>query len=259
MPADLNELVLACNRWLSPDKIKDYCPNGLQVQGKSRVQTIVTGVSASQRLIDRAIELNADLILVHHGYFWKGESAVITGMKYQRIAALIKHDISLLAYHLPLDVNDELGNNAELGRLLGFNITGPLSHEGEFALGLTGEFQEEMGLADLARKIDQCLMRQSLVIEGVEGALAENRSLTKVAWCSGAAQGLLEQASGKGVDVYISGEISEPTVHMARELGVHYIAAGHHATERYGVKSLGEKLADLFDIQAIFVDMDNPV
>ncbi|PID43952.1 MAG: Nif3-like dinuclear metal center hexameric protein [Gammaproteobacteria bacterium] len=259
MPADLNELVAACNRWLSPDRIKDYCPNGLQVQGKSRVQTIVTGVTASQKLIDRAIELNADLILVHHGYFWKGESSVITGMKYQRIASLIKHDIGLLAYHLPLDVNDETGNNVELGRLLGFKVTGALSNEGDFALGLTGECSGEPGLADLARMIEQRLGRKPLVIEGTEGALAGNRKIDKVAWCTGAAQGFLEQAAEQGVDVYISGEVSEPTVHMARESGVHYIAAGHHATERYGVKALGERLARSFDVQAVFVDIDNPV
>lgn len=248
---ELSKLVGYCDEKLNIGAYQDYCPNGLQVEGRAEVGKIVSGVTASQALIDRAIEVGADLLLVHHGYFWKGEAAPIVGMKQRRIKALLANGISLLAYHLPLDGHPELGNNALMGEALGFRATGRFLDNN---LGMLGELDSAMPIARLAERIETCLAYKPLVIEPwVE------RPVQRVAWCSGAAQGYLEQAAAQGADLYISGEISEPTVHMARELGLYYIAAGHHATERFGVRALGEHLARHFDLAHEFIDLPVPV
>ncbi len=259
MAVSLETLVNTCNAWLKPETISDYCPNGLQVQGNAQVSKVVGGVTASRAMIERAIDAGADALLVHHGFFWKGEAPEIVRYKYERIARLIKHDISLIAYHLPLDVQPEFGNNAELARLLGLSVSGALAEQNGYALGSLGSGGDGLGLSDLVDRIQERLQRPPQVIEGKIGGLVNNDPVPSVAWCTGAAQGYFEQAIAQGAAVYITGEISEPTVHLARESGVHFIAAGHHATERYGVQALGRKLADTLGVAFEFIDVDNPV
>ncbi|MBU2966107.1 Nif3-like dinuclear metal center hexameric protein [Amphritea sp. 2_MG-2023] len=249
----LKQLVNYCDSLLSPEKYKDYCPNGLQIEGRAEVRRIVSGVTASQALLDRAVALEADLILVHHGYFWKGEPEVITGMKKRRLQTLLSHDISLLAYHLPLDGHPELGNNACLARQLGLQVSGGLEPDNPLSIGLTGRLSSPVTAAEFSQQIATALGREVLHIDGGP------ELIETVGWCTGAAQGYIEKAAALGLDAFISGEISEPTVHSARELGIHYFAAGHHATERYGVQALGERLAEEFDIEHQFVDIHNPV
>lgn len=235
---------------LQSARLKDYCPNGLQVEGRETIGRIVCGVSASARLIDEAIARQADAILVHHGYFWRGEDGRITGMRRARLHALLTHDINLFAYHLPLDVHPEWGNNAQLAKRMNWQITGTFADQG---LGCIGTLASPMTADALARQLAQSLGREPLLVG--EGT----RTVTKVAWCTGGAQGYFEQAIAAGADVYVSGEISEPTVHTAVESGVPFIAAGHHATERYGVAALGAHLAERFGLDCPFVDIDNPV
>lgn len=253
MAVELSELVQFTNEYLGIAKIKDYCPNGLQVEGKAHVSTIIGGVTASQDLIDAAIEKNADAILVHHGYFWKGEGECVTGIKRKRLKALLENDISLLAYHLPLDVHTEVGNNVQLAAKLGFNITGALDPQARPSIGLAGELSESQTGSHLNKHISSVLGRECMHIN------ASNRPIKTIAWCTGAAQGMIEQAVTLGVDAYVSGEISEPTVHIARENNIHYFSAGHHATERYGVMALGQYLREQFDLTFEFLDLDNPV
>ncbi|MDP3441139.1 MAG: Nif3-like dinuclear metal center hexameric protein [Azonexus sp.] len=243
-------LVKYLDQLLEPGKFRDYCPNGLQVEGRSEVQRIVAGVTASQALLDAAVARKADAILVHHGYFWKGDDACITGIRRQRLGTLINHEINLLAYHLPLDAHPEWGNNAQLAKRLGWLVEGRF---GEQEIAWLGRLAEPGDLATLVGRLTEQLGRMPLVI----GEAA--RPLRRIAWCSGGAQGYFEQAIALGVDAYISGEISEQTVHLARESGVAYIAAGHHATERYGVQALVAHLAEKFGLDGEFVDVDNPV
>ncbi len=238
---------------LEPNRFQDYCPNGLQVAGSEQVQNIVSGVTASQALLDAALDLGADTILVHHGYFWKGEDPRIIGIKQKRLKQLLVNDINLIAYHLPLDAHPKLGNNAQLAALFDIEVDGRISGTGEPALALCGCLNEPQTVPEFADKIWQVLEREPLVIQ------AHDRPMTTIGWCSGAAEGYIEQAADLGLDAFMSGEISEKTVHLARELGINYFAAGHHATERCGVKALGEHLAEQFDIQHQFVDIDNPV
>lgn len=227
---------------------KDYAPNGLQVEGKQEINKIVTGVTACQALIDKAIEVQADAILVHHGYFWKNEQQVITGFKKQRIKALLMNDINLYGYHLPLDGHEGLGNNAMLGKLWGLkDITE------EPGLLRIGVLPEKMAIAEFKKRVDDSLARESLHLDGGP------EKITKVAWCSGGAQGYIDQAIANGAELYISGEVSEQTTHLAKECGIHYLAAGHHATERLGIKALGEHLVEKFGLECIFIDIDNPV
>ena len=246
-------LVDYCDRLLETDRFNDYCPNGLQVEGREEVTRLVSGVTASQALIDGACAQQADLLLVHHGYFWKGEDPTVTGIKRRRVSKLLQTGINLLAYHLPLDAHPELGNNAQLASRLG------LLEEGRFGdghgpdLACFGTMQEPMSERELAARILAVLGREPLVVG--EGPAV----IKSVGWCSGAAQSYLESAARRGLDAFISGEVSEPSVHIAREYGIHYFAAGHHATERYGVQALGEHLADRFGIQHTFIDIDNPV
>ncbi|HWU98900.1 MAG TPA: Nif3-like dinuclear metal center hexameric protein [Oxalicibacterium sp.] len=233
-------------------RFRDYCPNGLQVEGRSQIETIVTGVTASVALLEAAIEKGADAILVHHGYFWRGEDMRVIGQKHTRLKLLLEHDINLFAYHLPLDMHAEFGNNVQLARLLGLL---PESRFGEDDLGWLGVTDDAMvdSVGALAQRIEQRLGRVPLLI----GDPAQK--VGKVGWCTGAAQSLLGDAVAAGADVYLSGEISEPTVHLAREARVAYLACGHHATERYGIKALGERIAKTFGITCHFIDIDNPV
>ena len=242
------------NELLKPEQIKDFSPNGLQVQGADEVNKIITGVTATQALIDKAIEKNADTILVHHGYFWKGEDQRITGMKYQRIKRLIDHNINLFAYHLPLDIHPELGNNAQLAKLLGINVTGPLELGNPQSVAIRGELAFNISGESFNEVISNKLNRQSLHI-----APPSNKPIKTVAWCTGGGQGYIDLAAMQGIDAFISGEASEQTTHVARELDIHFFAAGHHATERYGAKALGEHLANEYGFDVEFVDIDNPV
>lgn len=253
MQIELRELIIEINRLLKPDQFNDYCPNGLQVEGKKVIRHLVSGVTASQRLLDAAVEQGADAILVHHGYFWRGEDAVITGLKRKRIKTLMDNDISLLAYHLPLDAHAEFGNNVQLAHVLGLVPSGELLKQNNQVMGLIADLPEALTGAELANRISAALSRDAMHID------AENRLIRRVAWCTGAAQQYIEQAAKLGIDAYISGEISEPTVHVAQEHGMHYFAAGHHATERYGVKALGEFLAQRFGVRHTFIDIPNPV
>ncbi len=248
----LNDLITRLDDLLQPGRFADYCPNGLQVQGRGEVRHLVSGVTASEALIDAAIADGADAILVHHGYFWKGESPVVTGMKKRRLARLLAHDISLLAYHLPLDAHPQLGNNAQLALRLGLVREGPLFPSDSRAVGDVGVLPHTMTAAALSAHLAGVLGRAPLHIAG---GPAEIR---RVAWCTGGAQGFIEQAVAMGVDAYLSGEISEPTVHVARESGVHYFALGHHASERYGAMALGEWCARELGVTHRFIDIDNP-
>lgn len=229
---------------------KDYSPNGLQVEGRMEVRRIATGVSASQYLLDAAIAWGADAILVHHGYFWRNEDPAITGIKKRRLARLLDNDVSLLAYHLPLDAHPELGNNALLGKLLGMTEQ---ARFGEQSMVFCGFLERPLTLAQFSRQVEQCLQRSPLVI-GDDG-----RMIHKVAWCSGGAQGYFEAAVAQGVDAYLTGEISEQHFHLAQESDVAFIAAGHHATERQGIQALGEHLAARFGLEHRFFDQQNPV
>jgi len=235
---------------LEPARFHDYCPNGLQVEGRAEIRRLVTGVTASQALLAAALDRGADAVLVHHGYFWKGEDGRITGIRKKRLATLLGHDINLLAYHLPLDGHPELGNNAQLAAQLGWR---PEGRFGEQDIGWLGSPSGEENLAGLTAQVTRQLGRMPLVIGDPE------RPVRRVAWCSGGAQGYFEEAIARGVDVYLSGEISEPTVHLARESGVAYIAAGHHATERGGVRALAAHLRERCGLDCEFVDIDNPV
>jgi dinuclear metal center YbgI/SA1388 family protein len=251
--AGLMEIVGYCDRLLDCASFKDYCPNGLQLEGNSDVSRIVSGVTASQALIDSAVERNADLLLVHHGFFWRGEDPCLTGMKRRRIKALLGNDISLLAFHLPLDAHPEFGNNTQLGQRLGLVEAGRFGPAGGPELASYTSLDEPMSASRLCALVEGTLGREPQHIA------AGGESIRRIGWCTGAAQSYLEEAARRGLDAFISGEISEPTVHIAREYGIHYFAAGHHATERYGVQALGEHLADRFVIEHTFVDIDNPV
>lgn len=245
-----DELLVYLDGALEAARFKDYCPNGLQVEGRDDVRTIVTGVTASQALLDAAVARDADLVLVHHGYFWRGEDGRITGIRRKRLQTLLTHGINLVAYHLPLDAHAELGNNAQLARACGWQARGRF---GEQDLGWFGEPAQVQDLGALAATLTTALARSPLVIGDAD------RPVRRLAWCTGGAQGYFEQAIALGVDAFVSGEISEQTVHLARESGVAYLAAGHHATERFGVRALGTHLAERFGLSVEFVDVDNPV
>lgn len=251
MAVALNTLVDEADRFLNAAKISDYCPNGLQVEGRPQVRRIVSGVTASQALLDASVEAQADVVLVHHGYFWKNEDPRVVGIKQRRLKTLLCNDISLLAYHLPLDVHPEVGNNVQLARLLGLTIEGPLEPENPRSVGLVGSLDTPLTPGDFMRRVHAALGREPLMVEG-PGLIG------RIAWCTGGAQGYIDQAVTAGVDAYLTGEISEPTVHIARESGLSFFAAGHHATERYGVQALGEYLAKRFAIEHLFIDCPNP-
>lgn len=251
MAVALTTLVEETDRYLNVAKIADYCPNGLQVEGRPQVRRIVSGVTASQALLDAAVEAEADVVLVHHGYFWKNEDPRIVGMKQRRLKTLLNHDISLLAYHLPLDMHEEVGNNVQLARLLGLTIEGPLEPENPRSVGLVGSLTTPLMPADFMALVHEKLGRAPLMVEGAG-------PIRRVGWCTGGAQGYIDQAIAAGVDAYLTGEVSEPTVHSARENGISFFAAGHHATERYGVQALGDYLARRFAVEHRFIDCPNP-
>jgi dinuclear metal center YbgI/SA1388 family protein len=238
------------NQYLEVARFRDYCPNGLQVEGRAEILSIVTGVTASLDLLHAARERGADAVLVHHGYFWRGEEPRVTGTRRARLALLLAEDINLFAYHLPLDAHAEVGNNIELARQLELPVAGRFCEQD---VGMHGAFDSPLPLAALAARVHERLARAPQVI-GRAGHMVR-----RVAWCTGAAQGYLEDAVRLGVDAFITGEISEQTVHLARESGVAFIAAGHHATERYGIRALGEHLAARFGLAHSFVDLENPV
>lgn len=247
------QLTQYLNQLLNSDNINDYCPNGLQVEGKPEIGKIITGVTASERLIDAAIEHQADAILVHHGYFWKGESQVITGLKKNRLAKLLKHDINLLAYHLPIDVHSDLGNNAVLANLLGITNVVPVESVKPKGVLMQGKLSTPMSIDQFGQLVNSKLQREPLI------NAVNNELVSKIAWCTGGGQGYIDVAAELGVDVFLTGEASEQTIHSSREFSIHFVAAGHHATERYGVKSVGEHLANEFGLDVQFVDIHNPV
>ncbi|WP_074213612.1 Nif3-like dinuclear metal center hexameric protein [Salinivibrio sp. ES.052] len=248
------QLEALLNAELKPEQIKDYSPNGLQVQGCDNVQTIVAGVTACQELIEKAIEYQADAILVHHGYFWRGEPQSIRGMKYQRIKMLIENGINLYGYHLPLDIHPSLGNNAQLAKRLGIELIGGLEPGNPVSIPVYGKLSSPMTLSQFEQQVATVLNRSPLVIDG-----GQQKRIETVGLCTGGAQDFIDLAASQGMDAYLSGEVSERTTFSAREQGVHYLAAGHHATERYGVKALGEWLVDNHGLTVHFVDIDNPV
>lgn len=247
-----NELVAYLADFLDVAAFEDYAPNGLQVEGRPKIQRIMGGVTACQALVDVAVEKQVDALLVHHGYFWKGEDPCVVGMKQRRLKALLESGINLLAYHLPLDAHAELGNNAQLAALLGLSVTGGFGGGRGPNIGQFGHLARRLGGADFAALIAGKLGREPLHIPGPQA------EIHTVAWCTGAAQDYIEEAAGLGVDAYVTGEISEQTVHVAREVGIHFFSAGHHATERYGVQALGAHLAQRFGLEFEFVDIDNP-
>ncbi len=244
------ELENYLEQYLEVGRFRDYCPNGLQVEGRAEIRSIVTGVTASLDMLRAAQARDADAIFVHHGYFWRGEQPRVTGTRRTRLALLLAQDINLFAYHLPLDAHAEVGNNMSLARVLDLPVAGRFCEQD---VGMHGAFAVPLTVAALSARINERLGRAPQVIGRAE------RLVRRVAWCTGAAQGYFEEALRLGADAYISGEISEQTVHLARETDVAYFAAGHHATERYGIRALGEHLAGRFGLAHAFIDLENPV
>ena len=254
-------LTLHLDQLLESARFRDYCPNGLQVEGRVRLRRVVTGVSACQALLDVAVARGADAVLVHHGWFWRGEDGRVTGLRRARLATLLAHDINLIGYHLPLDAHAELGNNAQLAQRFGWL---PEGRFGDQEMAWIGRPAAPTTLAELAATVGAGLRRAPLVIGDEIGdeISHDSRPIRRIAWCSGGAQGYFEQAIALGADAYLSGEISEQTVHLARESGVAYLAAGHHATERGGIEALTAHLAARYAADGCsfeFVDIDNPV
>lgn len=253
-PLSAYQLENYCNDVLSVAAFKDYAPNGLQVDGGAPISKVVTGVTASQALINEAIARDAQAIVVHHGYFWKGEPQPLVGMKGKRIRTMMQHGISMLGYHLPLDAHPQMGNNAALADALGLTIEGALFPEQAHPVGNIATMSPMMA-HDFYARIATVLDVEPLHI------LPDNyqrEPISRIGLCSGGAQDFIDQAAAMGCDAYISGEISERTTHSAREQGIHYFACGHHATERGGIQRLGEHLADALSLSVEFVDIDNP-
>ncbi|WP_118185257.1 Nif3-like dinuclear metal center hexameric protein [Paraburkholderia phosphatilytica] len=248
---DRIELELYLNNVLQTSRFKDYCPNGLQVEGRRRVKKIATGVTASLAFLESALEWGADAVLVHHGYFWRNEPPQITGRKYRRLRALLANDLNLFAYHLPLDDHPDYGNNAQLGARLG--LIADDARFGEQDLGWISTLPMPITLAHFTAQVDQTLGRAPLVLGDPDS------ELRRIAWCTGGAQSYFEAAIDAGADVFLTGEISEHNTHTAAESGVAFVSAGHHATERYGVQALGAHLSETFDVEHLFIDIDNPV
>lgn len=244
-----NDLDRHLNSLLEVGRFKDYGPNGLQVEGREEIRHLVCGVTASLALIDAAIAAGADAILVHHGLFWRGQDGRITGWMKQRLSRLLAHDINLFAYHLPLDAHPQLGNNAQLGAQLGWTAD---ARFGEQELGFIGSLAVPQSLAALTAQVEDRLGRSVVAVPG------DGRALRRIAWCTGGAQGYFEPAIAEGADVFLTGEISEPQAHYAAETGVAFIAAGHHATERYGVQAVAVQLAGQFGLTQQFIDIANP-
>ncbi len=246
-------LVDACNNLLQPERFKDYGPNGLQVEGTDTVQRIVSGVTASRALIEAAIAVQADAIFVHHGLFWRGQDGTVTGWMKQRLQLLLAHNINLLAYHLPLDAHPELGNNAQLGQRLGLETRGSCGDQNLVLWGARADGQIFENASSLATTVHQALGRSPVMVTP-----DATRAIRRVAWCSGGAQSYFEAAIAAGVDAFITGEISEPQAHLARETGVAFLACGHHATERYGAPAVAAHVAAQWGVAHQFIEIDNP-
>lgn len=250
--ASAQQLLQSFDGLLQPERFRDYGPNGLQVEGKDPVRRMVSGVTASRALIERAIEAGADAIFVHHGLFWRGQDGRVTGWMKQRLALLLRHDINLFAYHLPLDAHPELGNNAQFGLKLGLKAS---ERFGEQELGFLGE-REDGGTfsapEELARHLENRMGRSAICVGG------EQRPIRRIAWCTGGAQGYFESAIAAGADAFITGEISEAQAHYARECGVAFLACGHHASERYGAPAVASHVAAQFGVEHSFIEIDNP-
>ena len=249
--AQLDQITAFLKQELQWERYDDYCPNGLQVQGQAQVHRLVSGVTACEALIDAAIERGAHAILVHHGLFWKGDAYPVIGVKRRKLAKLLEHNISVWGVHLPLDDHPILGNNAQWAARLGWQVSEQRFGPGN--LGWLGSLPNPCELDQVARDIETLTQRKPLVIEG------RQRPIQRVAWCTGAAQRMIESLDLQRVDLYVSGEVSEPTFHFAKENGIAFIAAGHHATERYGVQAVGEKISHEFGLIHEFVDIENPV
>lgn len=242
------ELEKLINHKLNSNALHDYTPNGLQVEGRQNIKNIVTGVTACQALLESALVCGADAVIVHHGYFWKNDAAVIVGMKRHRLKILLANDINLYAWHFPLDVHPELGNNAQLAAALEIRVTGsldPLVPQGEYAVPLSGD--------GLRFRLEQTLGRR--VLHCGDGGPAQ---IKRLAWCTGGGQGFIKLAVQADIDAFITGEVSEQTIHLAREEGLHFYAAGHHATERGGIRALGKWLAQEYNLNVNFIDIPNP-
>jgi len=250
MSVSRGELQAALDEILQPEAYRDYAPNGLQVEGREIIERVVSGVTASQALIDAAVESRADALLVHHGYFWRSEDPRIVGMKGRRIRTLICADINLFAYHLPLDCHPTLGNNAGLGRVLGVAEFALLSPEDVTVPVFAGSLSAALTQEALAMRLEQALGRR-VISEGTG-------PVQHLAWCTGGGQGYIDAAADAGADLFVTGEVSEQTIHTARERGIGFIAAGHHATERFGVQSLGAWLGERLGLWHQFIDIDNP-
>ena len=251
--AKLQDIIQWCDQTLKSTEFKDYAPNGLQIEGKTEVRKILAAVTASQDAIDAAIRENADLLLVHHGYFWKGEAYPITGMRGKRIKSLIQHDISLLAYHLPLDSHPSLGNNAAIADLLKLERIEALDPSERHPIGNIGYLNQPMPVEDFKKFVYEILKFD------VTHLPADKTMIEKVGFCTGGAQDFIVKAAEQGCDAYISGEVSERTFYEAKELGIHYFACGHHATERYGVQRLGQAISEQFDIEYVYFELNNPI
>lgn len=251
-------LLSYCGQLLRVDAFADYAPNGLQVEGRAMVTRIVSGVTASQAMLDAAFEQGADTVLVHHGYFWKGEDARVLGMKRQRLATLLRHNMNLLAYHLPLDGHPIYGNNAQWAMALGLKETQGFLGTPNARIGVRGVLPEALNGSALKLVLERVLGREVLHVPAHAHDSCTERPLRSLGLCSGGAQGYITEAASLGLDAYLSGEISEQTVHIAREMGIDFFACGHHATERFGVRALGEHLADTFGIEHCFLDLPNP-
>ncbi|QNP59094.1 Nif3-like dinuclear metal center hexameric protein [Paenacidovorax monticola] len=249
MSISRNELLRGFDGLLQPERFKDYGPNGLQVEGKPTIARIVSGVTASRALIEAAIDARADALFVHHGLFWRGQDGRVVGWMKERLRLLLAHDISLFAYHLPLDAHPELGNNAQLGHVLGWQAD---QRFGEQDLGFAGPAAFDSAAA-LAGHVERVLGRRATLAQGDGG-----RPIRRVAWCTGGAQGYFEAAIAAGADAFITGEISEPQAHLARETGVAFLAAGHHATERYGAPAVAAHMAAEYGLEHQFIEIDNP-
>ena len=246
------DLLQAFDTLLAPERFKDYGPNGLQVEGRETVGKIVSGVTASRALIEAAIARKADAIFVHHGLFWRGQDGRVTGWMKQRLALLLAHDVNLYAYHLPLDAHPQLGNNAQLGAVLGLRAD---ARFGEQDLGFLGARADGRDFADaeaLAAHARQALDRSVTCVPGAAGPIR------RIAWCTGGAQSYFEAAIAAGAQAFLTGEISEPQAHYARECGVSFLACGHHATERYGAPAVAAHVAAQLGLAHEFVDIENP-
>ena len=252
MPIGRDELRMALDAELCVERFKDYCPNGLQVEGKAEIAVLVSGVTACQALLDRAVALQADAILVHHGYFWRGEDQRLVGMRARRIKTLLTADINLFAYHLPLDCHPTLGNNAGLGQAMGLTGFGSINPNDKSHPVFQGSFVKAQTLTQIAEGLRGELQREVIMVGSGDTAV------TSVVWCTGGGQNYIDEAADAGADLFVTGEISEQTVHVARERGIAFIAAGHHATERYGVRRLGSWIADHYGVQHHFIDIDSP-